>query len=192
MVRFHDLDVDILPNILSCCDIYTLLSCSQVTSNLWLKAFADSTSLKINKFIRPLALAKPLWLALLLDLSARSLVYVPLRRKFNDYSTDELIAVVKHLVSGPTTWSEKSSLAPMKSGSTSFDGCILPAAGGKIRLLPGGRYFALTHDLGIQCWDAGSGKRIWSRPTCVSDYSVEMMYGGCSAIFFLVPCELLA
>ncbi|KAJ6570846.1 hypothetical protein DFH09DRAFT_1153219, partial [Mycena vulgaris] len=166
---FHDLDEDVLPRILANCDIYTVLSCSRV-----------------SRFFRTLALSKQLWISLLLDLSARSLFSLPEPSNLRELTTDELLAAVKRLVCGPATWSHQSPLPPTVSRSTSFDNCTMSAVDGQIRLLPGGRHFVVDHGLGIKCCDAKTGECVWTRGTRVSDYSVEMLDEGQSAMFFLL------
>ncbi|KAJ7456131.1 hypothetical protein FB451DRAFT_1564727 [Mycena latifolia] len=165
---FHDLDEDVLPRILANCDICTVLSCSRV-----------------NKIFRAVTLSKQLWLSLLLDLSARSLIRIP-PHNFLDYSTDDLIAVVKRLLSGPTTWSHQSYVPPTVSESMSLNNPAVSAGGFGIKLLPGGQYFVVDYGVGIKCCDAKTGDCVWTRPSRVSEYSVDMLDEGRSAIFFLV------
>ncbi|KAJ7450976.1 hypothetical protein B0H11DRAFT_2330749 [Mycena galericulata] len=169
MVLFHDLDEDVVPRILEFCDIYTVLSVSRV-----------------SKVFRALTLSPQLWISILLDLSARCLIYIPDRQKLLTSSTKELIGEVRRLISGPTTWSEQSPTPPTISSSRSFHNVSLNAGVSGIRLLPGGGYFVLDQGLSIRCFDASTGECIWSRPTRVSDYAVEMLDDGRSAIFFLV------
>lgn len=187
MAHFHDLDEDVLPRILAHCDIYTILSVSRVTlPRRHPSHLLTAAQLQVSKFLRALTLSRQLWHSLLLDLAARSLLHIPDREKLKAYSTAELIMEVKRLISGPATWSDESSTAPTLAGSTSFNNCRVNSSPADIRLLPGGRFFVVHHGQGVKCWDATTGDGIWTYPARVTDYSVEMLDEGRSAIFFFL------
>ncbi|KAF7357160.1 hypothetical protein MSAN_01310600 [Mycena sanguinolenta] len=85
---FHNLDEDVLAQILLLCDVYAVVSFSRV-----------------NKSFRRLALSKQLWISLIHDLSFRYLI--PHLDAMSQCTTAQLIAKVKCLVRGPETWSQR-------------------------------------------------------------------------------------
>ncbi|KAJ7884989.1 hypothetical protein B0H13DRAFT_2666902 [Mycena leptocephala] len=161
---FHDLPEDVLFEILTYCDVYTVVS-----------------FLRVCEFSRVAALSKPLWRSLLRGLSARH--HILNLHAIDGYTTEQLIAEAKHLVCGPATWSDKSSVPPTVSSSKSFP------LNTQTRLLPGGRYFSVMQHDEMQVFDAVTGRRVWLRSlagTHARAWEVEMRDDGQSAVFFFV------
>ncbi|KAJ7107907.1 hypothetical protein C8R44DRAFT_885298 [Mycena epipterygia] len=177
MMLIHDLDVDVLVEILCFCDVYTVLTVAQVyLCDSKSNAFA-STDEGIFRptILRTIALAKPVWLALVADLNARCLMDPLPMETLAGCSTSDLITEVRRLVCGP------GSSAPVTSRVRFVE--ILPSsiprvrgAGGQsaVKLLPGGRYIAFFHDSRFECWNASSG-------------TLEMLDGGNAYHCLLVP-----
>ncbi|KAJ7930923.1 hypothetical protein B0H13DRAFT_2309232 [Mycena leptocephala] len=159
---FHDLHEDVLSDILTYCDIYTVVSFSEV-----------------SRYSRVVALSKQLWRSLILGLSARH--YISNLHAIDDYTTEQLIAEARRFVCGPVTWSAKSTVPATVSSSNTF------LTNDETRLLPGGRYFlVLSHDA-MQVYDAVTGSCVWFRPITNRheiSWGVEMRDDGKSAVFF--------
>ncbi|KAJ7906460.1 hypothetical protein B0H13DRAFT_1880613 [Mycena leptocephala] len=161
---FHDLPEDVLFEILTYCDVYTVVS-----------------FLRVCEFSRVAALSKPLWRSLLRGLSARH--HILNLHAIDGYTTEQLIAEAKRLVCGPATWPDKSSVPPTVSSSKSFP------LNRQTRLLPGGRYFSVMQHDEMQVFDAVTGRRVWLRSlagTHARAWEVEMRDDGQSAVFFFV------
>ncbi|KAF7307814.1 hypothetical protein MKEN_01141500 [Mycena kentingensis (nom. inval.)] len=166
MKNIHDLDEDILPQILQHCDVYTVLSFSRL-SKYFRSIFASHTT--------------KIWRRLVLNLAFHSV------GSSHTYTSEECIACLKRLVHGPVSWLSKDG--PVVAHQMTLANCPAATLYGEIRLLPGGRYFAIRHDSGIGCYDLETrGACVWSRPTRVVNYAVEIGDQGRKAVFFLCLC----
>ncbi|KAJ6536446.1 hypothetical protein DFH09DRAFT_1179012 [Mycena vulgaris] len=169
---FHDLHDDVLAEILSSCDVYTALCIARV-----------------NKHFRAIALAKQLWISLLRDLEYRGMTDVAPGEDFATYTTHDLIEEVKRIVVGPKTWSpawsaptllKRQSVVPFERESST--GTL------DIRLLPGGRYFAVHQQASLKFFDVATGKSAWSytHPHSIHSWSIDMSAGICTAVVVMV------
>ncbi|KAJ6477767.1 hypothetical protein C8R45DRAFT_1007758 [Mycena sanguinolenta] len=163
MPHFHDLDEDVVAQILVSLDIYTVLSLSRV-----------------NKSLRRLTFSKQLWIALVLDLS--SLYLIPDLHPTDNHTTAQLIAKVKSVVCGPATWSERSPVPPTICFSRTFPGGSVLFS--KPRILPGGRYFAIWRDSALHCYDVLTGRCVWT--ASAQSWRMEMLPDGRAANFLLL------
>ncbi|KAJ6483139.1 hypothetical protein C8R45DRAFT_1215067 [Mycena sanguinolenta] len=161
---FHDLDEDVVAEILLLCDIYSVIS-----------------FLQVNRSFRLLALSKQLWISLVRDLSSR--YFLPHLDAVDDCTTAQLIAKLKSIMHGPETWSPQSSVPPTVSFSKTF------TAGTEARLLPGGRYLAVSRDFGeLRCHDALTGRDIFlglgtGRYKHKTSWEIDMLDDGHTAVF---------
>ncbi|KAJ7474140.1 hypothetical protein FB451DRAFT_1466687 [Mycena latifolia] len=119
-----------------------------------------------NNLCRAIALSKPVWLALIADLTARGLMDQIPKAKEEATSAGDLIREVKRLVCGP----ESTGTGP-------------------VRLLPGGRYITVAHETHLDCWSLWTGGFLWTRPGCLSYYAVEILDDGDSARFFFIHTD---
>ncbi|KAJ7659598.1 hypothetical protein DFH06DRAFT_1297201, partial [Mycena polygramma] len=161
---FQDLDEDVLPAILTACDVYAVVSLSRV-----------------NKFFRAIALSEWLWRALVLGLSAHYRILN--LHAIDSYSTAQLIAEVKRLIRGPATWSEQSSRPPTLASAKTFLG------GNCVQFLPGERFFAEFRGPSFCCYDVASGSCVWTCPVPsarIKVWTAEIGDDGKSAVFFLI------
>ncbi|KAF7373915.1 hypothetical protein MSAN_00603900 [Mycena sanguinolenta] len=167
MPRFHDLDKDVLAQILGSCDIYTVLLFQ-----------------RINKSFRRLALSKQLWISLVLDLSSRYLILH--LHPIHTYTTTQLIAKVKSVVCGPETWLERSSVSPAIFSRRTILGEETYWSG--FKLISGGRYFAIYNESAgdLQCFDALTGRCVWTRPETPNSWRVDMLHNGHTVNFLLL------
>ncbi|KAF7373877.1 hypothetical protein MSAN_00599900 [Mycena sanguinolenta] len=166
MPHFHDLDEDVVAQILVSLDIYTVLLLSRV-----------------NKSLRRLTFSKQLWIVLVLDLSSRYLI--PHLHPIHNHTTAQLITKVKNLVCGPATWSERSSIPPTVGFSRTFLGGSATFA--QSRILPGGRYFAVWRDSSLQCYDVLTGRSIWTGSVMMpQSWAMDMLPDGRAANFLLL------
>ncbi|KAJ7246466.1 hypothetical protein C8J57DRAFT_1360540 [Mycena rebaudengoi] len=146
-LRLEDLTEDVLYPMLCFCDVYTVLSLSQV-----------------NRNFRRIAYAKHLWTYLIQNLVARRLIDLPHNRAVTDYSIAELIEEVKRVVLGPKTWSDESSVAPVVSRELqilrTFTEFLFP----HFRLLRGGKYLLVevASHIELQLWDVTACAVVWS------------------------------
>ncbi|KAJ6483156.1 hypothetical protein C8R45DRAFT_1148924 [Mycena sanguinolenta] len=169
LMPFHDLNDDVLAQILLLCDVYSVVS-----------------FLKVNKSFRRLALSKRLWISLIHDLSSR--YFIPHLDHIHDCSTAQLVAKVKCLVCGPETWSPQCSLPPTVSFSKTFPGER------RSRILPGGRYFVVVRSSGhLVCRDVLTGRDVFIRAlgfTHYSSWEVDILDDGHTAIFVFFEVAL--
>ncbi|KAF7353350.1 hypothetical protein MSAN_01523400 [Mycena sanguinolenta] len=127
-----DLAPDVIFVILGCCDIFSVVSIGQTC-----------------RYLHELALEKSVWLGLLEDLRRRSIL--DRTSDLQELSTDEMIRIVRRLITGPQTWSPEAldcdsvaevsreiTLHPVKAGDPPSE------YGYKARLLPSGRYVLFT------------------------------------------------
>ncbi|KAJ7240522.1 hypothetical protein C8J57DRAFT_1727076 [Mycena rebaudengoi] len=167
-MALFDLAEDILHLILQFCDVYTVVSTTQV-----------------NKRFRAIALAKHLWIYLIEDLVARRLFDLPHDRSLQDHTTAELIEEVKKLVIGPRTWSRRRSRTPptvlrhndIKIPSPHSDLLI------GLELLPGGKYLAAIHDTRIELWHVTTRAVIWCLQVRQLLYTFELLEYADTALF---------
>ncbi|KAF7342632.1 hypothetical protein MSAN_02020000 [Mycena sanguinolenta] len=163
-MSFHDLDEDVLAQILLLCDIYTVLS-----------------FFRVNKSFRCLALSKQLWRSLVFDLSSRH--FIPHLDAIQDCTTAQLLAAAKWLVCGPETWTAQAHAPPTVSFSRTFP------PGGEARLLPGGRHLAVLRSRNLYCQDVLTGRDIFIRalePLHTMSWEMEMLDDGHTAIFLFL------
>ncbi|RDB16104.1 hypothetical protein Hypma_003400 [Hypsizygus marmoreus] len=99
-----DLVEDVLLTVLTFCDICSVLAASQVDNLLrTTRQIDNSTILSFqNKYV----------IALVTNLHRRLFLDLPCGARLDDYSTDELINLVKHIVHGPSSWTASTTSAP--------------------------------------------------------------------------------
>ncbi|KAF7353402.1 hypothetical protein MSAN_01529200 [Mycena sanguinolenta] len=175
---FAALEEDVLLRILFFCDISTVLAISS-----------------INKALRRIALFRQLWLSLVLDTRFRDALDLPppSREKLECLSTEELIAVVKNVVTGPCligdSEHDESSSVTLTSVQIPLDD-IEYRPNYKSRLLPGARYLLLHSTSTTQCmsylYDVWSARRVWCRLVRSDKMcAVDLVPGGAVArVFF--------
>ncbi|KAF7363873.1 hypothetical protein MSAN_01045300 [Mycena sanguinolenta] len=146
------LDDDVLFLILDFTDVYTILSLSRV-----------------NRYLNRISCSRQVWIAVVLDLSSRHLIDLPLDAIVENSSTEELKDEVKRVVVGPRTWSHTSmepptllrrKIVPIPETDNSAHGYFESTA------------YIITYvdelnhgDAGehqIQCLEAHTGRIVWS------------------------------
>ncbi|KAJ7500065.1 hypothetical protein FB451DRAFT_1207379 [Mycena latifolia] len=161
----HDLNEDVLAEILSYSDVYTVVCAS-----------------RLNKHFRALALGKQLWISLLRQLEFHGLIDLPTGETFERHSTSDLIDEVKCVVSGPKTWAPtwSSPGAPKRRIVVPFQREISSVLRNTIRLLPGGRYFALHDQRSLNLFDVATGRSVWvyTHSAPIRSWSFDMRSGG--------------
>ncbi|KAJ7288722.1 hypothetical protein C8J57DRAFT_1707083 [Mycena rebaudengoi] len=158
---------DILCLILMLCDIYTVLSVSQV-----------------NKSLRRIAYSKQIWICLIADLSARGLIDLPHDRALQTYSVVEMFEEVKRVVLGPQTWS-RPELTPIISREIKVSNSSADDTRSH-ELLPGGIYLLVEQSFHLELWHVPTSAVIWSLNCPLvsrSKYSIELVDHQRSAIF---------
>ncbi|KAJ6536448.1 hypothetical protein DFH09DRAFT_1179015 [Mycena vulgaris] len=173
----HDLNEDVLVEILSYCDVYTALSTALV-----------------NKDLRVIALAKQLWISFLRDLESRGMIDLAPGEEFEKQTTQDLIDEVKRIVLGPKTWSPAWSAPPvLKRQSVLPFECESSGSGIlDIRLLPGGRYFAVHQGASLKFFDAATGKSAlsYTHSDSIHYWSIDMSAGIHTGVLILVGPDI--
>ncbi|KAJ7288656.1 hypothetical protein C8J57DRAFT_1280964 [Mycena rebaudengoi] len=141
-MRLEQLDEDILCFILCICDVYTVLSMSQVNRSF--KRIADS---------------KHIWICLIADLAARGLIDLPHDCPFREFSSAQLREEIKRIVLGPQTWSCPSRSSPIVSREFRIPGDSPPP---RLQLLLGGTHLIVEHTSRIELWHIATSAVIWS------------------------------
>ncbi|KAJ7247031.1 hypothetical protein C8J57DRAFT_724973 [Mycena rebaudengoi] len=145
-LKLADLVEDILRRILMLCDIYTVLSVSQV-----------------NKSLRRTAYSKEIWIYLMNGLAARGLIDLPHDRPLQDYSSAELIEEVQRIILGPKTWSCPRPAAPIIAREFRIP-CSLPDSQQplcSLQLLPGGTHLVAEFASRLELWHVATSIVIW-------------------------------
>ncbi|KAJ7652267.1 hypothetical protein B0H17DRAFT_407925 [Mycena rosella] len=163
---FHDLNEDVVAEILSSCDVHTVLCVSRV-----------------NKHFRAIALEKQLWMLLLRRLAFQGFIDLAPEETFVTQTTSDLIDEVKCLIFGPKTWSPTWSSPPIPKRQI-----ILPfkherpleSRTHSITLLPGGRHFVFHDQASLRFFDAATGRVVCSyqHPASIQFWSYAMSGGG--------------
>ncbi|KAJ7638155.1 hypothetical protein B0H17DRAFT_1149212 [Mycena rosella] len=144
-------DADVLLQIFTLVDVFTILSLSRV-----------------NKAFHSIASAKQLWLAIVRDLSWRGLLDPPEDSILATLSTTALKEEVRRVVVGPRTWSGSSTAPPTLSRQITFSIGDLGTSGSETKFLPGGRHVLIYPERGaspfpdgVECWEVHGGRRVW-------------------------------
>ncbi|KAJ7495218.1 hypothetical protein FB451DRAFT_1477804 [Mycena latifolia] len=137
---------DVLVQVLSLCDLYTILIISLV-----------------DRYLRSLILVKQLWLNLIRDLDSRYLIELPPGLILKHKTTVELIDLVKRIIIGPRTLARTSSSRP-----TIIEELVLPSGpwtpSVRVKLVHGGRRVMIIGLTALELWDISPPRRIWFRP----------------------------
>ncbi|KAJ6592586.1 hypothetical protein B0H19DRAFT_7690 [Mycena capillaripes] len=123
---------------------------------------------------------KALWISLVRDMGSLGLLDLPPDMDFQDQSTNDLIAELKRVVRGPKTWSTTWSSAPALKRQI-----VLPVDGWhRVRLLPGGRYFALQNAAFFKIFSVVTNRCVWTwtQHNYVQTWSADMRAGGDEAV----------
>ncbi|KAJ7618040.1 hypothetical protein FB45DRAFT_933177 [Roridomyces roridus] len=163
------LDEHVFAEILLNCDIHHVLKFTRV-----------------DKWCRSAALSKQLWLSLIRDLEFRGLHDANPKERLEDGTTQDLIAKVKRIASGPRTWLPSSLMPPTLEREVLVNlGPQYDAACTVVQLLPGGQYFLvcrLPSASVSSIWSVSSQKCIWSRQQTVAGQlelsAVDLIEGG--------------
>ncbi|KAJ7191965.1 hypothetical protein GGX14DRAFT_546590 [Mycena pura] len=148
-MRFSELDEDIIPHILSFCDVQSVLRVAQT-----------------NKLLHTLASRISVWRALIQDLSHRRVVDVLPADVLLRSAAADLRDEVKRAVCGPVTWSPASAALPAAHRELSFK-FPSPATQQSIRFLKpllGGECAVFQRDNSLEIWSLAGGRCLWSWP----------------------------
>ncbi|KAJ7761616.1 hypothetical protein DFH07DRAFT_423821 [Mycena maculata] len=136
---FLDLNEDVLGQILSKCDIYTVLCVGRV-----------------NRYLRLIVSSKQLWISLLGDLELRGFLDFTPEEQFQSYSTADLIDEIKCISLGPKTWSPTWS-APQELRRHTIVS-LEQEITGRVELLPGGKYIAIQERESLGFYEVPTGQ----------------------------------
>ncbi|KAJ6472465.1 hypothetical protein C8R45DRAFT_1217758 [Mycena sanguinolenta] len=156
---FSDLDPDTIFSIFACCDISRVVSTGQTC-----------------RYLHKLAFDRSVWHGLLLDLQRRSILDQNCTPNLETLSTDEMIAAVRRLITGPHTWSPSNlgfAAVPEVSKKITVHCAIRVAADFKslsVRLLPSGRYILWNNSNGVECWSVAENRLVWTDASVKDDW----------------------
>ncbi|KAJ6531996.1 hypothetical protein B0H19DRAFT_464229 [Mycena capillaripes] len=174
-MHFCDLPADVILSIFGAhCDISSVVSAAQT-----------------SRYLHVLGFDKSVWLALLTDLKRRNFLEQGYTPVLQELSTEELINLVKRILTGPETWSLQQN------------GCVNPQIAKQILLHPtvtrgrlpnqnltdyklvcGGRYCLYNSNNIIECWDVAEDILLWTHEqaargdTTVFDFAAEAQNDG--------------
>ncbi|KAJ7199356.1 hypothetical protein GGX14DRAFT_467872 [Mycena pura] len=141
-------------SILACCDICSVVTIAQTC-----------------RYMHALAFSKSVWLVLVKDLQRRSMMEADI--SVSDLSMQELIDLVKRILSGPETWS--FGLACQVSRRVVLhpeflDGALTGAS--EAKLLSDGRHVLFKNRDKLECWDVVRDTLVWRHRSAIANYSV--------------------
>ncbi|KAK7017331.1 hypothetical protein R3P38DRAFT_3561171 [Favolaschia claudopus] len=163
MVRLQEVGEDLLIDILSFCDVYTVLLVSRV-----------------DKFLHQIYLTKQLWVHLLRDLVSRGLIRRPSEAELDEYSTADIMHEIKRIVCGPETWAPESIQPPTIHRQVSFNPGIdtTRSALFGMHLIPGGTHAVLQTFESIRLYEVQSGKCIWQKESALGSIGLDLIKHG--------------
>ncbi|RDB16186.1 hypothetical protein Hypma_003320 [Hypsizygus marmoreus] len=140
---------DVLLKVLTFCDVCGVLAASQA-----------------NQQLHDLAFSKQVWIALVTDLHCRLFLDLPCGAHLVEYSTDELINLVKRIVHGPSSWMTRSS-APIITRQIVLKPEMYHGPGvlnweNQPQLFPGGAFVFYENWGKLECWAVEGKKLVWT------------------------------
>ncbi|KAK6987610.1 hypothetical protein R3P38DRAFT_333938 [Favolaschia claudopus] len=173
--RLQDVGEDLLIEILSVCDVYTVLLVSRV-----------------DKFLHQISLTKQLWVHFMRDLGSRGLIRRPSEAEIDEYSTRDIMHEIKRIVCGPETWAPESIQPPTIHRQVTFnpgpDIDTTRSASFDMQLIPGGTHAILQTTESVSLYEVHSGKCIWKKASALgSDVWVDLIERGEKVRIAVVP-----
>ncbi|KAJ7463283.1 hypothetical protein FB451DRAFT_464327 [Mycena latifolia] len=159
-IQFLELAPDVILSIFAHCDISAVASMSQAC-----------------RYLHGLAFQKSVWLALLDDLKRRSILDCN-TPDFHDLSTKDLVNLVKHLLTGPETWTPlDTGFTPEISKRIILHPAIPHGPGilsweNEAKLLRGGRYVLFNNWRKLECWCVAEDRLVWNHVSALGFSSV--------------------
>jgi len=130
------------------------------------------------RYLHHLAFDKTVWLGLLHNLRRRSILDQTCTPNIEILSTDELIKLVKRLLTGPETWSPRDadSFAQI-SREITLHPTVHTGPGildweNMAKLLPSGRYVLFKNWLDLECWNVAADRLLWKHISAIEHASV--------------------
>ncbi|KAJ7463287.1 hypothetical protein FB451DRAFT_1266059 [Mycena latifolia] len=159
-IRFLGLAPDVILAIFASCDISSVISVG-----------------KTCRYLHKLAFQKSVWVALIGDLQRRSILdsNTP---DLRDLSTEELINLVKRLLTGPETWTpSRSHFTPEASKRIILHPTIprgqgIPSFRKEAKLVCGGRYVLFSNWRALECWSVAKDQLVWKHMSALEFSSV--------------------
>ncbi|KAJ6449186.1 hypothetical protein C8R45DRAFT_1084299 [Mycena sanguinolenta] len=155
-----DLAPEVILAILARCDIASVVSTCQ--------------------YLRALALEKSVWKGLLDNLQRRAILDQNCTPSLETLSTDEMIEVVRRLLTGPQTWSPQNvdsvSVPKVSKKITLHPFGTHPGVlqqGDSAKLLPSGRYILSNcRRTTLECWNVTDDKMAWRYTTAIEHANI--------------------
>ncbi|KAJ6449206.1 hypothetical protein C8R45DRAFT_147174 [Mycena sanguinolenta] len=157
-----DLAPEVIFAILARCDIASVVSVGQTC-----------------QYLHALAFDKSVWKGLLDNLQRRAILDQNCTPRLETLSTDEMIGVVRRILTGPLTWSAQdidSDSAPEVTKTITLHPIgNAPRAlgwGSRAKLLPSGRYILFYNSGVLECWNVTDDKMVWRYTTAMEHAEV--------------------
>ncbi|KAF7350297.1 hypothetical protein MVEN_01333700 [Mycena venus] len=158
-----DLAPDVIFSIFACCDISSVVSTAQTC-----------------RYLHRLAFDISVWLVLLDNLRRRSILDRTCTPDIKVLSTDEIIDIVKRLITGPKTWTTPLDAAdPVAEVTREIEVHPKIRVGGGIlhwenmaKLLPSGRYVLFNNWRALECWNVADDRLVWKHASAIEHASV--------------------
>ncbi|KAJ7463264.1 hypothetical protein FB451DRAFT_1494198 [Mycena latifolia] len=149
----------------------------ELAPDIILSIFAHCDVSATCRFFHGLAFQKSVWVSLLDDLKRRSILdsNTP---DLRDLCTDELITLVKGLLSGLETWSPADAgFLPEISKRIILHPTIPPGPAilrydNEAKLVRGGRYVLFKHLRNLECWGVAEDRLVWKDAPALESSSV--------------------
>ncbi|KAF7351365.1 F-box domain-containing protein [Mycena sanguinolenta] len=176
-MQFQELPEDVLRSIFSFCDIYAVVAMSGT-----------------NNHFRRLSTDKSVWVVLVNNLRRRGFVDRLSLSDIQSCSQEDLVGLVKGLLSGPASWTTNPESQSLVAAPTRYTihPSITPT--GNSTLLPGGEYI-LCYSFNtrtLECWSVRCDKLVWAYvkknlDSSVMGYDAEVIDWGAGA--HIIVCE---
>ncbi|KAJ7615427.1 hypothetical protein FB45DRAFT_1064355 [Roridomyces roridus] len=179
-----ELPEDIILHILARCEIVAVLSAAQTC-----------------RYVHFLAFSKTVWLALVEELRARSMLDATSTANIRDLTTNELIGLVRRLESGPSSWSSSQSGSPF-SPEIKKEFVLHPEIRNADqyynfpKLLPSGQHVLFKHSRNLECWNVAEDRLVWKHTPVVEglghliQFAAEETDGGDTVVMLI--CEQIS
>ncbi|KAJ7689382.1 hypothetical protein B0H17DRAFT_1066388 [Mycena rosella] len=182
---FQDLSEDNIRSIFSFCDIYAVVAMSRT-----------------NIYLHRLTLEKLVWVDLVEDLRRRGFIDGRSRAEIQAQSQEELVGLVKALLTGPKSWTAPAlpkapkalggtraprpapSHAEIPTQITLHPSGIWSSKKNEAKLIAGGEY-VLLNSITLECWSVHDDRLVWAYEklagSFVLEFDADIQEGGESA-----------
>ncbi|KAJ6580734.1 hypothetical protein B0H19DRAFT_1112229 [Mycena capillaripes] len=176
-IYFCDHPPDVILTIFTWCDVSSVVSTAQTCRHL-----------------HSLGFEKSVWLALLVDLKRRSFLDEGSTPKLHELSTEELINLVKRILTGPDTWwpsQTEGSFIPNVAKQIVLHPTVTHGEGiltyeNEQKLVRGGRHVLFNNNHTLECWSVAEDNLVWTHESgSVLEFAAEVADDGDSLVIMI-------